>query len=321
MLPEINLALRLIERRELTPPVDVLSLLGEFADISIISIPFDIDGVCIGLKVPGRIPKVIINKDRSDRRIRFTAAHELGHILIPWHTGLIIDQLDASRDETSKDYWRLELEANRFASELLVPSQWIRDISAKYTSPIDAAARVYKRAQVSYHMASIKLLRVLPAGYIHARIQDGFVISSGRSSGTYEAEPTARTFIDAERAYPHAVYAWHQIINGINYHWWLLDPDAHLEISISELWKTKLNLIIDDLNVDDGERPKFWGSVNGMIALANSRIKVGRNFNSLYSACMERLVKNSEKNPLLLDLIEHEDFIAFLKLRVSALLD
>lgn len=63
---------------------------------------------------PGGIPLIIINNNIPNSRKRFTIAHELGHLLMHYKGSL----LKESRD--------LEKEANRFASEFLMPLKDIR---------------------------------------------------------------------------------------------------------------------------------------------------------------------------------------------------
>lgn len=58
-------------------------------------------------------PIMIINKDLSNDRKRFTLAHELGHLLL--HTAFPVT-----------DYRDKEDEANKFASEFLMPKEYIK---------------------------------------------------------------------------------------------------------------------------------------------------------------------------------------------------
>ena len=93
--PARKIARRVVERHELVPPIDVKTLLEHYADLLILPIPFEgIDGISMHLKVPGRTPRVIVNENNSENRLRFTMAHELGHVIIPWHVGMIIDITD-----------------------------------------------------------------------------------------------------------------------------------------------------------------------------------------------------------------------------------
>ena len=102
--PEINLARRILARHGLSVPVDVIALARNYAEVSVEFIPVDADGVCYDLKRSGIRPKIVLNERRPSTRLRFTAAHELGHVLIPWHTGIMVD--DTSSYNTR---WRTKL--------------------------------------------------------------------------------------------------------------------------------------------------------------------------------------------------------------------
>jgi hypothetical protein len=302
--------------------VDVEALLREYADVEILGMPFDVDGICFDLKVPGRRPRVFVNNQaRSERRVRFTLAHELGHILLPWHSGLIVDKLDGPNDPWHSDYWRLEREANRFASELLVPGEWAGRIFAAHSAPTEAVTRIYRRANVSYHMATLKVLRILPPGYTYARIRGGVVISSGASDDTLAPAPTpGETPIDLKNYYGDA-QVWSDQISDIFYYWWFTGAKDTVLPTIGEQWKAALTMIVNDLDCDQTGGLKFKNSINGMIALVNGRVKSDRTVSTIVAACIAHLNKNAAKNALLAEAMQHELFEEFLTLKIRALID
>ena len=136
--PVVNLAQRVIIKYSLKPPIDIISLIWKYAELKFISFPFDgIDGVSLNLKVPNKPTKVIVNYNNPMVRKRFTLAHELGHILIPWHVGTIIDFIDqnhSSLNQEQLEYWNIESEANTFAAELLMPKLWIESLLSNNTN-------------------------------------------------------------------------------------------------------------------------------------------------------------------------------------------
>lgn len=118
--PEIKIARKILALHKLTVPFDLDELVSKYSEVIYKTIPISgVDGICMNLKCPGKKTKVIVNTSTSVNRQRFTLAHELGHIIIPWHLGTIIDDLNINK--TNSKYWNLETEANRFASELLMP--------------------------------------------------------------------------------------------------------------------------------------------------------------------------------------------------------
>ncbi|MDE0101568.1 MAG: ImmA/IrrE family metallo-endopeptidase [Bryobacterales bacterium] len=86
----------------------------------------DIDGF---LYREGGEAVIGVNQDQAAVRQRFTIAHELGHLLLHEHSLVHVDRgfrvrlrNGASREGTDKD----EMEANRFAAELLMPTVFLR---------------------------------------------------------------------------------------------------------------------------------------------------------------------------------------------------
>jgi hypothetical protein len=84
---EQRIAAHVVKRFGLTPPVDVQRVVRTFADIERDWIPGACDGLVLGLHAPRRRPLVLLKRGRPLVRERFTLAHELGHILLPWHIG------------------------------------------------------------------------------------------------------------------------------------------------------------------------------------------------------------------------------------------
>ena len=121
--PEEKLAARLIKRHALKPPFDLLALASLYADVEETYFPIAGDGITIGLG-GSATPSILINSEQVKTRKKFTLAHELGHVIIPWHTGTILsDESDLIQGEF--EYREMEGEANRFAAELLMPTDWI----------------------------------------------------------------------------------------------------------------------------------------------------------------------------------------------------
>lgn len=124
-----NLARRLRKKYDLTPPVD-LEALAEKEHIGIrhVSVP-GIDGYA---DLTRRIAYLSDAQTYPPRR-RFTLAHEIGHLEILWHTdirGCIIDNPYVDSQKKQKIDLQ-EYEANTFASELLIPADWLREKAAQ----------------------------------------------------------------------------------------------------------------------------------------------------------------------------------------------
>ena len=67
-----------------------------------------------------------VNSFHAPVRQRFTIAHEIGHLLLHETRAMIVDTHVYRRDETSSmGTKKEEREANRFAAELLMPSDFV----------------------------------------------------------------------------------------------------------------------------------------------------------------------------------------------------
>jgi Zn-dependent peptidase ImmA (M78 family) len=75
---------------------------------------------------------ILINGGHHKHRQKFTKAHELGHYLMHKQKGTHVDKNSFFfRSESIKGYHIIEIEANRFAAELLMPKHLIEQEIAK----------------------------------------------------------------------------------------------------------------------------------------------------------------------------------------------
>lgn len=81
-----------------------------------------------GLLIKKGDRKIIgVNSNHGIPRQRFTIAHELGHLLLQHHGEVFVDQTVIKRDPTSSlAIDTQEIEANRFAAELLMPEELVQ---------------------------------------------------------------------------------------------------------------------------------------------------------------------------------------------------
>lgn len=72
--------------------------------------------------------KIVLNSAiQYEPRKRFTLAHELGHIFISWHSDVTLCVTDNEYSEHNKLDIQ-EHEANVFASEILMPTEWVKEM-------------------------------------------------------------------------------------------------------------------------------------------------------------------------------------------------
>jgi len=122
MSPAADLARLVTERYVKTTPVDLADLCKNLG-LRIVEVEAGgFDGALVRSKSQQKGMVAVKSRMREASRKRFTIAHEIGHFVIPHHRLLRnvcqekkIDSFDARLD-------RPEIEANEFASELLLPS-------------------------------------------------------------------------------------------------------------------------------------------------------------------------------------------------------
>lgn len=272
---------------------------NEYADLKYIPIPFEIDGVSANLKRPGIRPSIIVNNERPKKRQRFTLAHEIGHVLIPWHMGTIFDITDGT-SSSGIDYWDMEAEANAFATELLMPSTWIRDLLSSNENIAQLNEEIMNQAAVSAVAATLRLRSVLPPGYVFiVKNNDGVVTYSGRSEGTHASTASVGEYCDIENDYIHA-----QNIFWFETDWeectWIKMPDAMPLPSMEyRPWRDVLEEILDNITDDIEKRNKLRNQLNGVLGYANGVVKQGEFCEeTLFSACMQRLASKTHLKEL-----------------------
>lgn len=105
---------------------------------------------------------ILVNKNCTPTRRRFTIAHELGHFLLPTHKPVQTGQFLCKRDDMSswdqKDqdkYNRMEAEANQFASLILMPPPRLRLVLKRFGTPsISNILTIAEHFQVSPEAAA-----------------------------------------------------------------------------------------------------------------------------------------------------------------------
>jgi len=277
--PEVACARRYIKKNKISYPIDIFEVLSRHAQIFYKETPLQIDGACVDLKKAGQT-KVVINSRMSRSRMVFTAAHELGHIIIPWHTGSYVDvKVDVADAEMA--YAVEEAEANRFASEILMPSEWIDHLIDTYGNPASITKYINETCQISPQAITIKLQQCLPAGYIYARTFNGEVVWSGKTRGTVPDPPRVGTKIFT-KVFSGSVEVSKFLHSSEEYIWWKFKKTATPARPQEIDWRKTLDAILRDTIPDAEERSKLWRSINGQIASARSKATL--DLDSIYTA-------------------------------------
>jgi len=144
------------------PPVDVAAIIAERGLRVVVS---DVEGAVSGQLFPKQREIFVNAHNRSVARQRFTMAHELGHWELRHHFG---DDLPPDSqgfegvyegEGESEGRSAIEIEANAFAAELLMPASWIK----KERRPLgtDRAQELVELYQVSREAMFYQLMHAL----------------------------------------------------------------------------------------------------------------------------------------------------------------
>ena len=125
-------------------PVDNLTAVIEENGAVVIQIDFGTNLLdAMSFRIPGLPPLIFMNKDMPGERYRFTLAHELAHLLLH------------NQPETDEN---MELQADEFAGELLMPAKEIRPY---LTSPsLGSLARVKPYWKVSIKALCVQCIKL-----------------------------------------------------------------------------------------------------------------------------------------------------------------
>jgi Zn-dependent peptidase ImmA (M78 family) len=110
------------------------------------------------LRVQGtNLGRLILNsRIREAGRKRFTLAHEIGHYVLPTHTDLRTPCQRSDIENWSTRTSSTEIEANRFAAEILLPKESLSDF-VKVAPSFDTIQKIATRFGTSLTAASYRL--------------------------------------------------------------------------------------------------------------------------------------------------------------------
>jgi hypothetical protein len=193
--PEEKMANRVLAIHKVTPPFDLDHLAVHYGDLEYHAFPFAVDGITIGIGGGAR-PKILINSTIPLTRRKFTLAHEIGHIVIPWHTGTIVSHIDP--DGVDVAYREMEAEANRFAAELLMPTTWLIEEFGHAGSVQQYFRSVLAKVGTSKEATFYKIFRDLPCPLICVQVDHASRVLNSQRSTSAPYPPDRDEFIGPE---------------------------------------------------------------------------------------------------------------------------
>lgn len=150
-----NLGEKIIKEAQITePPIDVFSIVEKNYNIKLRQISLNDD---ISAIVDLGNNEITLNKDKNHNHIRFTLAHELGHIVLN-HKERRWTEYSAYIGSSNPDK-KIEEEANAFASGLLMPKFILTKLANKKTTP-DRLAELFQVSKEAmwYSIQTYRLL-------------------------------------------------------------------------------------------------------------------------------------------------------------------
>jgi hypothetical protein len=303
--PERRLASRIVVEQDLRPPVDILALAQRYAEVTFVAWPYKCDGMTVGLTGPGT-PRIFIKQSPHVARQRFTIAHELGHVLLPWHIEEVACTPEVGESPVFRGGLR-EREASAFASHILVPERFLEPLcSGDVDLPL--VLKAVQGAEVSASAALIALTKALGPGF--AFVLGGEVFASPGTS-----LPAVRYDWRTVRKWSTAAVGTDRVrFGGKLIRWFKFEQ--HVEPQpvsdpreTTQLLKDAIAAVTDN----PAEQKRLLQVVNGVIGAAMTPENRSSPIRAL--ATMRHRIR---ARPDLSDLLEELDFELFLNRRANA---
>jgi len=116
------------------------------------------------LVVNNGVASAVINENHPENRQRFTLAHEVGHFCLhvsnTHEEDIFVDKKFNRDGISSKGEVLIEIEANRFAANLLMPKEMLRDVISRKFEGLDL-----ERNNTSQKVASVFGVSTLALGH------------------------------------------------------------------------------------------------------------------------------------------------------------
>jgi len=140
------------------------------------------DGALLRIRDAQRGYIVINSRIREESRRRFTLAHEIGHFVLPGQQEVSAPCKQQKIENWEEDLYRPELEANRFAGEILMP----RGIMAEFCQSepsLESIRSIAKLCGTSLTASAVRLITLTPHRAAVVWSQDQKILWSKPSEG------------------------------------------------------------------------------------------------------------------------------------------
>lgn len=142
------------------------------------------------------------SEGRSQERIRFTLAHELGHYLVHRQLRHRFECTDLDMHDWDAQGKKIEVEADVFASYLLMPLDDYRAQIADEPISIELLQHCAGRYGVSLMAAALKWIEIAPRRAVVVAARDGFVLWARSNNAALRSGVYLRTRVSPPREVP-----------------------------------------------------------------------------------------------------------------------
>lgn len=298
-----------MRRFGLSPPVDVESLLRSRVALNRVDWPIDgVDAVLTGLVGDPRGVAVYIRATDNLLRERFTMAHELGHLLLPWH----LPNANCAVKEGALDLpvFSLEEEADVFASCLLVPDAWLLEQVHRCGDDMSQLLRVLNAAEVSTAAAIQALRRYLLAGWVFVSYGERSIIAT-RGTRLPDVPADQVMAVLAAECYAKGEAS----LNGFPVYWYRMVEPLSLPQKDAADARTDHQILLDAIAMIEPESKRhnpIAQSANGKVG-GSLREAAGRPAEETFQAVRHRCEQWEHA-----ELLEQPDFLLWLAQRSRA---
>jgi hypothetical protein len=324
LVPEQNLAARLFSDLGLTVPVDMESVFFQYADVEIDHIPGSFEALLVR-KPKGRTRPLLITSfgSTANTRYRFTLAHELGHMMLPWQTGAMLCHASITYVVSEPIVRQMEAEANRFAAEFLVPHAWATEQLKDASGPVaERICNMSRDAKVSAEVALLASQRVLPADMMLLLTDaSGEISMTATSNGSmFPSMPEHGQVVDEGKLERSGALSKAKIGSRTVY---VLNCSAAAvgEIFTHEIGGLSVDIIaniLGEVEADESARKALLYSVNGIVGYANNLVKNTKDESVILAALRKRFIRFEERQDLA-ETISHHRFQAYLSAKAREL--
>ncbi len=303
-----KMAARVLHRNGLIPPYNLEALASKYGNVEYHRFPLNADGVTVGI---GRdtTPQILVNKGISQSRQKFTLAHELGHVIIPWHVGTIVSHLEL-KAYAQDEYRQMESEANRFAAELLIPTVWTKKQVSFFKSYGKYLEFIVASTGASRDAVLIKIFPILDQPIVCAQHDEsGEIINYYHTPSAPPCFDLSGKNISRDKLFLTPCKTEEFYLGDRRYYLWEFEKEA-IDESDSRSWREILSIILSEADCEHLQQ-----NVNAVLP---SEVKPNKHgsVNEICNAVMRRYDGRDSSRPV----VAHPLFKQYVVKRVKELI-